>query len=305
MEIDESFPMRQEFDAEILMHRDAHFGGNFKIMLDYYEKRGKGVRPEFEIEQIRNLAEFEQLSGKNLALFILSESEIEQVAHVQESYQALRKLSEQKNPIRQIPQLIANLILSEEEDPVQEIEAVVQQKSIIVPALIELLTSEMFHDPLFPGYGLAPILAAQCLGRIGDKRAIISIFEALKGDDFFNEDTLLRSLKLIGEPAKAFLLQVVKGRPVNEDNERAAIALFYFKEDPEVTRICLELLQNPFFRKDQVLVSYLIFVCEGMKNVEDRLRFRELMEDPELPSFMKSEMQNMVRAWTESEGEQA
>ena len=38
----ENFPMTYSIDNSILMHRDAHFGGDFGIMLDYYTKGGFG-----------------------------------------------------------------------------------------------------------------------------------------------------------------------------------------------------------------------------------------------------------------------
>ena len=74
-----------------------------------------------------------------------------------------------------------------------------------MPALIDLLRNEDFYDPLFPGYGEAPVLAAKCLGLIGDKRAIISLFEAIGEGDFFNEDIILDALHVIGNPARDFL----------------------------------------------------------------------------------------------------
>src|SRR5262249_53231399 len=143
-----------------------------------------------------------------------------------------------------IPLLIANLILAEEEEVEFAMEAVVAEKTAIVPSLISLLRNEEFHDPLFPGYGLAPILAAQCLGQIGDQRAIISLFETIGEFDFFDEEVSLKALSIIGEPAKQFLLRVLHSRPVTVDNEKAAIALLAFKDDPEVASRCLQLLKE-------------------------------------------------------------
>ena len=38
-----SFPLTDELDHAILMHKDVHFGGNFSLMIEYYKEEGKGV----------------------------------------------------------------------------------------------------------------------------------------------------------------------------------------------------------------------------------------------------------------------
>ena len=53
--MDENFghiPLLDAIDLDILMHKDAHFGGNFDIMIDYYEKEGVGSMPDFETDRI-------------------------------------------------------------------------------------------------------------------------------------------------------------------------------------------------------------------------------------------------------------
>jgi len=293
----ESFPLRHELDVDILMHREVHFGGNFKVMLDYYSRHGKGARPEFEFDHIRNLAELELNAEKNLAAMLLGGPDAEKVARAKEAYKRLRELYEQEDLPCNFPLLIADLILSEEEEPQKEIEAIVQEKSAIVPSLLELLRAEDYYDPLFPGYGHAPTLAAKCLGEIGDKRAIISLFEAIGEEDFFNEDVLLQSLKAIGDPAKEFLLHVVNGRPVNFDNERAAIALIHFKDDPEVSEACLKQLLDPEVRKDFALSTYLTLACEGLKDPELQNKFIQLTEDPQTPSSLARDIKSVSKTW--------
>ena len=51
------------------------------------------------------------------------------------------------------------------------------------------------------------------------KKCILSV---LGHGDFIADDQIVMVLKAIGKPAKEFLLHVVKGRPLNEDNEKAA-----------------------------------------------------------------------------------
>lgn len=270
----------------ILMHRDAHFGGNFETMLQYYEDEGKGVVPEFDLSQIRQLAQLEERTETNLAVQILSGVDAEKINEVRTAYKLLRDLYEEEKPKNIGPRLIADLILSEEELPEKEIEAIVNQKTLLVPLLIELVRSEKFYDPLFPGYGQAPSLAAHCLGLIGDKRAMFSLFEAIGETNFFSEDCLLDSLKHIGEPAKNFLLKIVQSEPINYDNERAAIALLRFKEDPEVASSSLKMLLKPTVWKDPMLTLHLVLICEGLQNPPEQQQFSALAENPAFPKSL-------------------
>lgn len=175
----EEFPIAYSIDNAILMHRDAHFGGDFDVMIDYYQKEGRGVCKDFDIERIQQMAHTEKSSGKNLSPLMLSGPEAEKVADARKTYQELREVCENKKATNTVPRLIAELILAENDEIPQAIKAVVAEKTAAVPALIDLLRSEDFYDPLNPGYGEAPALAAKCLGQIGDKRAIISLFEAI------------------------------------------------------------------------------------------------------------------------------
>ncbi|NDE82578.1 MAG: hypothetical protein EB051_03035, partial [Chlamydiia bacterium] len=67
MNTQDPFPVMDSQDHEILMHRDAHFSGNFSIMLAYYEEEAKGSYTDFEPKRIRALKEIEEKSQINLA----------------------------------------------------------------------------------------------------------------------------------------------------------------------------------------------------------------------------------------------
>lgn len=293
----EHYPLVDAVDHEILMHRDAHFGGRFSIMLDYYRKDGKGVQPDFDILRIEQLEELEEQLKQNLAALFLAAPEMQKVADAREMYQKLREIYEVKNPKSPYPKLIADLILSEEEDPEKEIAAITAEKDKIVPSLIELLKNEQLYDPLFPGYGSAPFLAVRCLGTIGDKRALIFLFEALGEGDFFSDDQVVQALKTIGTPARDFLLHVVNGRPLNEDNEKAAIALAAFKEDEKVAGFCFDLLKQNEVLKDPILPNYLALICSGLKDPEKRQAFREMAKDPQLPSLLRQDFETVLDEW--------
>lgn len=299
---DEEFPefsATNSDDHAILMHRDAHFSGNFAMMVDYYNQEGKGVKKEFELQRIKELAAYEAATQQNLAAKLLSGAEMEKVSRAKKSYKALRDLCEMAQPKDIRPRLIAELVLSEEEEPQAEIAAIAAEQGAIVPLLIELLTSEDFADSLFPGYGLAPQLAARCLGKIGDKRAIISLFESIGQADFFNEDCVLEALKEIGLPAKEFLLKVVHGRPLNFDNERAAIALVHFRNDPIVAETCLQMLLSKDTWNDPALATHLILACEGLDKIEDRQKLLALAEDPKFPKILIQDLKLIKSYWPE------
>lgn len=291
-----SLPLFSAIDSAILMHRDAHFGGQFEIMLDYYAKEGKGVHPDFDIDRIYQLNLIEKNLKQNLAGLLLSGAEAEKISRSRAAYRNLRHLYEISKSKQAHPLLIADLILSEDEEPETEIEAIVQEKGAIVPLLIDLIKNEDFHDPLFPGYGLAPALAVKCLGRIKDKRAIITLFEALGEGDFFDDDIILEALRAIGEPAKAFLLKVVHGFPLNGDNEKAAIALIAFKDDAEVSERCFRLLEDPNVRKDPVLAIYLVLACENLP-VSLRPSFLELAQNGNISHAVRRDMKAIAEFW--------
>jgi hypothetical protein len=293
----EEFPLQSAVEASIIMHRDVHFGGNFNIMLKYYEEEGKGVCSEFGTDSIRKLAEFERRSEQNIAPIILTGADAEKVAEAKKAYKKLRDLFENDSKEAAFPRLIASLILAEEEDPQEEIQAIVQEKSAIVPALLDLLRAENYYDPLFPGYGLAPLLAAKCLSLIGDKRSIISLFESIGSGDFFYEDTILQALQTIGAPAKEFLLKVLHAHPIDGDNERAAIALVAFKDDEEVSEACFHLLEELQYNPQLPLTNYLILACSGLKNPEKRQKLINVANKKDTPRTITLDIQTLAKQW--------
>jgi hypothetical protein len=292
----EDMPLSDALDNMILMHRDAHFSGNFDAMLDYYHKEGKGISQEFDLERIQTLAHLEKKSGQNMAGSLLSGAQAEHVARAKESYKNLRDLYDTPKVPRQAL-LIADLVLAEEENPEKEIAAIVAEKSGIVRSLIEVLRAEDLYDPLFPGYGHAPALAAKCLGIIGDKRAIFYLFENIGDEDVFNEEIILDALKAIGEPAKEFLLKILHSKPINFDNERAATALIHFKDDPQVAEACLQLLSDPLVLSHETFATYLTLACEGLTDKEKQQQFRNLSTNPNLSESLRRDINIITKSW--------
>lgn len=285
-------------DVEILMHRDAHFGGNFDVMLDYYSREGKGCSPTISVSRIAELAEIEKSSGKNLAAMLLSGADAEKIQRIRALYKDLRSLYENPDKSNPIPLLIADLILTEDENTENIINSFLPYKMSATSALVEVLRNLDLHDPLFPGYGFAPELAAECLAKIGDRRAIIALFEAIGDGDFFQDEGILYALKTIGTPAKEFLLKVLRSKPINEDNERAAIALECFKGDREVGAVALELLKCSEVLKDLAFATYVVFLCEGLPENEFKAPLQELLSQGSLPKELIQDIKVVIGSLT-------
>jgi hypothetical protein len=266
-------------------------------MLNYYKMEGKGVSPNFSLTDIEKLASYEEELGQNLAPLVLTGADAEKVASAKEAYKNLRDLYNDKTAKSKAPLLIADLILAEEEEPHREIEAIIHHGSSITPFLIDLLRSQEFYDPLFPGYGHAPDLAAFCLGKLGDKKAIIALFETLDMGDFEHEESTLRAIRALGEPARDFLLNVVKGRPITFDNERAALGLIAFIDDPKVQECVLDELMDPKVRASSPLNSYLALVCERLHSKDAKEKFQSLLNDPKLDKVFKQDILSVIREW--------
>lgn len=286
-----------DLSVRAIMHRDAHFEGQFEKMFEYYSKGGKGIHPDLDQAFIENLYDIEKHSPESLSQTLLSEGEKAKVLHVLEIYEKLRKTQESTTPQDKHLKLIADLILSEEEYPEAIINEIVAEKESIVPMLIELLQNEHFHDPLFPGYGLAPQLAALCLGMIGGKRAIMALFESIGHENFFNEEVSIEALCRIGEPAKDFLLQVLKGKTITHDTEKAALALDHFIDDPEIAKAGFELLKRKEAQNNLPLCTYLILMCEDLKDKKLREEFIELSKNKALVPLLRRDMEAVIKSW--------
>ena len=265
-------PLLDAVDLEILMQRDAHFGGHFDVMIEYYDKVGIGVQPDFEIKRIRELAHIEKETEGDLSDLMLPEAARVQVERSKQLYLDLREVYEKSDPNHHAL-LFSNLILSEEDHPEQEIADIIAEGDEMVPLLIDLISSDSFYDPLFPGYGRTPIFAAHCLAELGDEMAIHALFNAMGQENFFTDEAMIKALKSFGDKAKEFLLKALHHQPISKNNEHAAIALMEFSEDPEVASACLELLPTVF---DQpVLATYLIFGCSALSKESEHQLFKE------------------------------
>ena len=297
-EDEESLDLTDEIDHAILMHREAHFGGDFTVMIDYYNaEESVGINPDFEPERILYLSDVEKELGQDLAALILTGAEAEAVGRARQAYAHFKELYALEENEPSHARLIADLILSEEEEPLQEIEAIVEEGPRIVPDLLALLSSDEMYDPIFPGYGYAPYLAILCLGKIGDPRGIIPIFETLSKQVTFDEMVIVEALAEMGEPAKEFLLKILKSRPMTQDNPNAAFALIAFSQDPRVAIASFEQLKDPIVQDKPLLRTYLLCNCEALNETSYKADFITLSESEEIPADLGKEMRAIIQEW--------
>lgn len=294
---DDNFPVSDSIDVRILMHRDIHFAGNFNLMLEYYHCDEIGVDEEISIDRIFMLAQMERDAKENLAPLVLSGADMEQIARAKKTYEKLKDLCDSDSSESRIPRLIAELVLSEEPEPEDEMRAIIEEGEKIVPTLVDLMLSEDFATPLFPGFGRCPAFAAHCLGQIGSATAVPQLFEVLGHASFDFEEDILAALHRTGAPARDFLLQVVQSETVTKDHATAAFALAHFSDQVEVAKACLTELQKSHIRQNTELAQYLALCCEGLQTDEDRECFRNLREDPSVSKELRDEMDAIVDAW--------
>lgn len=290
-----SVPMIDTLDIDIILHRDIHFGKNFDIMLDYYLGKGVGAMPDFSIDRIQHLQKLEKTLNKSLSLYL--PSTVNDVAtRAKTLYTNLREIyaSHEKTAVAV---LISDLILSESEFPTSEINALIAKGSEAVDPLIHIIHTIDFYDPLFPGYGRAPIFAAHCLAKIGDARAIPPLFEALGQENFFTDDAIINALTQFGDKSKDFLMNRMQQKPYTKDNIHAVITLTSFPDDPMIAESCLKILQDPDARKKDSFANYLLFGCSGLTRQKDRSIFKDLQKSADFSAVLKSDMQDIIKTW--------
>ena len=292
---DQSFFV-EEVDHEIIMHRDVHFSGSFPLMLGYYDSEKKGIQEEFDLERIERLALIEKSTSEPLSTLLLSEENHIAIKQANKAYEALKKM-------QALPpcatQKFAELIFCEEEEPIEAMEALCAYGKEATDLLISVLKEEDFYNPLFPGYGLAPAVAAECLGSLKAKEAISPLFEELSKREFFIEEALVQALYKIGKPAKEFLLRALLQMPLSKENENAAIALISFKDDPAIPSASLSLLQNPEVQKRESLFTYLLLTCDTLTKKEEIAQLRSLASLPLSPA-LKEEISWILSSYKES-----
>lgn len=291
-------PLHDATVREILLHREIHFGGKFSLMIEYYQMGGRGVSEDFSLQKIQELAQLEEEAGENLAPLVLTGADAELVAKGRKAYQRLKEMYEKAKGKSSPATKIADLILAENECPEEEIEAIAQEnREVMIPLLLDLLQDPEWHDPLSPGYGTVPGLVAQCLQKMGDDRSIATLFESIGRGSFYDDEQIFIALRALGEPAKQFVLRLLKSKPLREDNHRAALCLAAFPEDETIGKTCLDLLQDPAFRNDPTLAPYLLYATEGLAHGKHKKEWLDFLEKGPLPEFLEPDVKMMRKRY--------
>lgn len=245
-----NLPLFEEEDKLCLMHRDAHFSGSFPAMRDYYSNpEAKGVLEEIDPERIELLENIEQRLKTDLAPLLITGADAEQVSASKQMYKELAELCE-KDPLSPEGRL-SSAILSEED--VDEIVAHAPDELMAKPEMLLLLaTSELFCDPLFPGYGTASLLAIRLLGKMRYEPAIGELFAMIGRRDFATESAVLEALRKIGQAAKRYAMDRTASFPITTDSERAALVLIEFLPDGEITNLFSKILSDDRIRNTKL-----------------------------------------------------
>lgn len=286
----EFMDLTDHIDHLIIMHRDSHFSGLFEEMVNYYKNDNNiGIHPDIELERIYELNYYENKTGVNLSDLLLNQEEKEKVIQAKKAYQDLKKIYEIEETSSS-PRLIADLIFSEEEEPQEILDKIIGSQKTLLPDLLRILKWDEAYDSLFPGYGYAPYFVLQALMQIKDPQTIVPLFETLKRDPFIGDEAIVSALYAQGNEAKSFLIKIMKGRPITQDNSYAAYALSVFSPDKDIENEALTLLKNAEIWKENTFCSYLLPLCE--KNTDE---LRKLCENPLLPQMLKKEIEQSIK----------
>jgi hypothetical protein len=252
-------PLFDEEDILILMHKDAHFSGSFSAMKEYYaHPEAKGVIEEIDPERIELLDSIQTRIKHDLAPLLITGPNAEKVALAKKTYADLQNVASAAPTTSE--GVLAQAILSEE-----DIDKIIARRSHALCArpesLLILATSELFSDPLFPGYGTAPIMAIRLLGEVKYEKAVPELFSLVTRSNFDIESAALGALRRIGSPARMFALSRLASYPYTADHERAALVLIEFLPDREIERLFRSLLDDPRLVNKQ-LRDYLLPLCD-------------------------------------------
>jgi hypothetical protein len=284
-------PVNDYEDMHVLMHKDAHFGGSFSVMLEYYQdEEAMGVQEELSIRRIQELQEVEETQGNNLSDKLLSPQDKAIVLRSFQAYNKLRTIAEKVSIDPSSAQLISHLILAEKENPIREIQNLIDKGDEAVDDLISLIQNPDFWNPLFPSYGHAPLFAIEALASIKNPKSLESIFYCLKHADFFTEGLVIKAIRSFGDVAKNFLKEVLQSEPHSKDNLYAALCLQAFN-DPEISELCFKMLQEKNINHDTPLAQHLVLNLENLKNKE---ALKEWHKSTPIPPQLSEEIRFML-----------
>jgi hypothetical protein len=285
---DHPYHLVDEEDRLALCHRDAHFGGSFAIMIEAYRKHRRGAVLDISLQRLAALEKEEKRLGKNIAPIILSGADAEAVGRARTMYRQLRATYETtRDPL---VRAICGLILSDDEIE-ESARRVLAFRKKAIPFLIDCMASTALRDPLYPGYGLIPQVAAELLGKMRAKEAIGPLFELLSSDEQAFEEAVVPALRAIGKSAKEFLSARVASSPLSRSNEVAAGALLSFDD---VAPFFFEMAKK--FPSAGTFTELLILGCEKLPKSK-HAAFKNFAQAHAFPKEIKNTLQFIITSF--------
>jgi len=286
-------PLFDEEDHAILMHREAHFASSFETMLQAYKEESPASVLDIDSDRIYELMLLEKKLGKNIAPLILHAQDALVISRIRKMYRLFREvLEEEKNPLFCA---IAELILLEDPFDVVEKKCLAVRESII-SSLITIIQNDVLYNPLFPGYGMAPIHAAHIIAKLKAKEAIPYLFCMLDQDSFDVQNAALKALSEIGDEAKEFCIKNLESRPLTKNNELAAMALASFDCDDAVAKALLRQLADSTVLQKEPLIFYILSSCEILPE-KFRPEFFEILKNTTVAKEVQQEILLLTKMW--------
>ena len=253
-----------EEDTLLLMHCDVHFSQNFELMADYYSTDGLGADPDISLRRIIDFAKLSREQAIYLFTHLITPDKLPWINKAKDTYEKLREVYESKDTNLGAC-LVSDLILSEEEDTSEEEQAIFKYGASLVPALEAILLSDLYHNPLSPGYGNAPMRALRSLKLFKDNPVIMTVFQSLGiGEDPFYDFQAASYFLSFEKEAKDFLFLQLQSEKVSDDHRKALFCLAEFELSEEDLLKVLHIWESVMLNaRSLVLAPYFSSLISG------------------------------------------
>lgn len=270
----DAFQVIDEEDRDILLQREAHFGGSFVAMEEYYQNPERiGVVEALSPNRIAFLADVERRLGQNIAPKILSGRDAEHIARAKKTYDMIAELSHNdvQNEMPSSLKLFLRLINDEGELNSDEFALSDMEKNALLrdpKPLLQLASSDEFRDPLFPGFGKAPLRALQALAKSCVQEALPLFFRLLATAQEEEEEELLGLIPQFGEAGFEYARRTFLQRPVTPFHEKLILLLVKFMPTHE-NEMKMLLLQELESQELYSFPSVLQWVIVGLSDLDE------------------------------------
>jgi len=250
-------PLLDETDGIIIAHKEAHFGGSFHAMIEYYTQDGIGVSEECPLHRIQELYYIEKNSDENLTAILLPHHKIQEIENAKTLYYRLKTINEEATNV--LAREIGELILTEEIYPESTIQKIVEFGDDAIEPLFTLIDADEMYSDLFPGYGLAPLNAIRALSKLSSLKILNKAF-LLIGRHGFEYDEALTFCCANQPKAEEFAMHRLSQSP-SKDGEHASIILSKLQSEKGAEK-ALTILESLPASEDNTYYIYLAYLLE-------------------------------------------